>query len=350
MNLKWLLIICGCFIHLDGVTLITYFFLISRVKSEQFRARNAIVETALQFCIDYLLFLDDDHIFNWQGTPESSPYGFLQKLLDHKKDIVGALYYHRTGDYRPVLMKELESGGYGFMTDDEIKGKLQQVDVQGGGCMLIDMKIFDKILPPYFEPEQQTEGKNLGTDIQLCKKAKEHGFSVWCDTSIIVGHLKQESEVVTHLNRDSFIADNAVRGGLVDDWVVDSWLKSFNDDIREYTGFSDDEIIGHALGYNENNYPRFGDYLNKEDYYKTMKIDQLCRQAMYHGKNAVAYEGLTFIKRFKSGIPLHGIDFGCGAAPVGFKILSMGHTLDFVDIDGAAAYDFLKWRDKKTQS
>ena len=320
------------------------FFLISRVKSEQFRARNAIVETAIQFCMDYLLFLDDDHIINWQGTPESSPYEFLHKLLDHKKDIVGALYYHRTGSYRPVLMKELDDGGYGFLLDSDITGSLQRVDVQGGGCMLIDMKIFDKILPPYFEPEQQTEGKNLGTDIQLCKKAKENGFEVWCDTSIVIGHLKQESEVVTHLNRDSMMADSSLRGGLVDDFVVDSWLKGFNDDVREYTGFDDEEILEHALSYNSDNFFRFGNYENKDDYYRSLGIGQLCRQMMYHGKRSVDYEGLTFIKRFKKGLKLNGLDFGCGAAPVGFKLVKMGHNLDFVDLDGTPAYEFLKWR------
>ena len=66
-------------------------------------------------------------------------------------------------------MKEFEKGKYTFLNDSEIKRALQPVDVQGGGCMLINMKIFDKILPPYFEPEQQTNGDNLGTDIQICK-------------------------------------------------------------------------------------------------------------------------------------------------------------------------------------
>ena len=323
------------------------FFLISRTKSEQFRARNAIVETALKYCMDYLLFLDDDQIINWQGTPESTPYEFLHKLLNHKKDIIGALYYHRTGDYRPVLMKKLETGGYRFLNDNEITGGLQEVDVQGGGCMLIDMKIFDKIKPPYFEPEQQTVGKNLGTDIQLCKKAKENGFSVWSDTSIVVGHLKQESEVVTHMNRDSFMSDNSMKAGMVDDWVVDSWLKSYKKDVKEYTGFSDEEIIEKAMGYNEQHFIRFGSYENKDDYYKSIGIEQLCRQVWYHGSKRIAYEGLTFIKRFKSGNRLYGIDYGCGSAPVGFKLIKMGHQLDFVDIDGAAAYEFLKWRVKK---
>ena len=42
------------------------FYLISKRKSEQFRARNGIVETALVFGCDYLLMLDDDQVITEQ--------------------------------------------------------------------------------------------------------------------------------------------------------------------------------------------------------------------------------------------------------------------------------------------
>jgi hypothetical protein len=255
------------------------FFLIPKSKSEQFRARNAIVTTALQFACDYLLFLDDDHIFDWKEVPDHNNYDFLKTLLEHDKDIVGALYYHRTGQYRPVLMKHTGEPGkqYTFMTDDDIKGELQRVDVQGGGVMLINMKIFDKLKPPYFEPEMQTDGDNLGTDIQLCRKATEAGFEVWCDTSIVVGHLKQEREVVHSDNRDSFIADNALRGGIAEDWVMDSWMKGYRDDVREYTGLDNETILEKAIQYNEGR-AGISEYEDNDEYYKKMGVEQRCRQ------------------------------------------------------------------------
>ena len=127
------------------------FFLITKAKSEQFRARNAIVETALAFNADYLFFLDDDQIIDWNDEPAHDSYMFLQRLLDEDKDIIGALYYHRGGDYAPVIMRR-EGEGYTFYDDNFIDGTPKEVDVQGGGAMLINMRVFDKILPPYFEP------------------------------------------------------------------------------------------------------------------------------------------------------------------------------------------------------
>jgi len=366
------------------------FFLVAKSKSEQFRARNSIVTTALQFNCDYLLFLDDDHIFDWKEVPNHDSYGFLGKLLEHDKDIVGALYYHRTGEYRPVLMRHTGEPGkaYTFLTDAEIEGKLQRVDVQGGGCMLINLKVFDKITPPYFEPEMQTNRdvarfiermlsdasggpyrdgiqsvldalkkapeselealKSLGTDIQLCRKAAEEGFEVWCDTSIVVGHLKQEKEIVHSENRANFIADNALKGGLAEDWLFDNWLKGYRDDVREYTGLDNETILEKAIQYNEGR-KQVGDWENKDDYYRSLGVEQLCRQCYYHNRPAVAQESLIILKQFKLGFRGYGLDVGCGSAPVGYELVKKGHHMDFVDLDGAGAYEFLKWRVEKNK-
>jgi SAM-dependent methyltransferase len=42
----------------------------------------------------------------------------------------------------------------------------------------------------------------------------------------------------------------------------------------------------------------------------------------------------------------YGVDFGCGSAPVGFELVMRGHRVDFIDLDGAGAYEFTKWRAK----
>ena len=320
------------------------FFLIPKIKSEQFRARNSIVESALKIGAKYLLFLDDDHVISWKETHEHSQYDFLQKLLDHKKDIVGALYFHRSGEYKPVLMKEFKDGKYTFLNDSDIENALQRVDVQGGGCMLIDMKIFDKILPPYFEPEMQTDGNNLGTDIQLCRKAKLAGLEVWCDTSIKIGHIRSEAEVVTPYNRQMFLAQEALKGEQTEDWAVDKWMQEYRNDVKEYTGFSDEEIVQNAIVYDDGAKKKFRDYDDKAEYYKNLGIGQLCRQVYYHSQPRVALEGLTLLNQFRPGRSYHGIDYGCGSGVIGYELLRRGYTVDFIDIDGAPSYEFLKWR------
>jgi len=325
------------------------FFMIPKIKSEQFRARNTIVEAALTIGADYLLFLDDDQVFSWKETLEWSQYDFLKKLLDHKKDIVGCLYFHRGGEYKPVLMKEFDKGKYTFLNDSDIKHELQEVDVQGGGVMLIDMKIFDKILPPYFEPEMQTEGENFGTDIQLCRKAKAAGFKVWCDTSIVVGHMRNEPDIITPYNRNTYIAQNALKGQLSEDWVVDRWMEEYKADVKEYTGLSDEEIIQKAYVYDDENRKKIHDYDSLEEYYKNIGIAQLCRQCYFHSQPRVALEGLNLLAQFRPGRKYYGVDYGCGSAPIGYELLRRGYRVDFIDIDGAAAYEFLKWRIAKSE-
>jgi GT2 family glycosyltransferase len=174
------------------------FFLAIKGKSEQFRARNAIVEAALSRDCDYIFMLDDDHIIDIDKKIGPSPkYFFLNKLVNHLEGrpeigIIGALYYQRGGNCDPVIMEETKKGQYFFKTHQEVTGGMQKVAVTGGGCMLIRREVFDKIESPYFAPEFE-----YGTDIQICKKATEAGFEVWCDTSIEIGHLKTESEIIT---------------------------------------------------------------------------------------------------------------------------------------------------------
>jgi GT2 family glycosyltransferase len=161
-------------------------------RSEQFRARNAIVKAALQHNADYLLMLDDDHIIGINDTN----WDFLQRLIKHlendpKKGIVGGLYYQRGGDTYPVCMQEHE-GGYFFIHHSEITGKLQKMSVVGGGCMLLRMSMFDKLEEPWFGPEYE-----YGTDIQICRQAEKAGFEVWIDTSVEIGHLMKERQVIS---------------------------------------------------------------------------------------------------------------------------------------------------------
>jgi GT2 family glycosyltransferase len=172
------------------------YFLAVKGKSEQFRARNAIVKAALEKGCDYLLMLDDDHIIDTdRGMGPSSRYGFIDKLIKHleddpKRGIVGALYYQRGGDTWPVFMYEQDGAPF-FAHNSEVSGRMQKVAVTGGGCMMINMKVFDKIDEPWFAPEHE-----YGTDIQICKQVRAKGFEVWCDTSIVIGHLKLEREII----------------------------------------------------------------------------------------------------------------------------------------------------------
>lgn len=166
-------------------------------KSEQFRARNSIVKAAIQFGADYIWMLDDDHIIGLERSQgPSDDYSLPLKLVKHLEEnpnigVVGALYYQRGGDCWPVIMQEKDGLPY-FLLNSEVAGRMQKVDVTGGGCMMIRTAVFDKIKEPWFAPEHE-----FGTDIQLCRGVRAAGLEVWCDTSLEIGHLQKEKHIVS---------------------------------------------------------------------------------------------------------------------------------------------------------
>lgn len=172
-------------------------------KSEQFRARNAIVKAAIQTDAEFIWMLDDDHIIDVEASTIIQPYQAITSRYDILKKLIfnmhrnpnmgicGALYWQRGGECLPVVMEENNEGKPHFLHPFDISNRLQKVDVAGGGCMLIRTAVFDKIKEPWFAPEFE-----YGTDIQICKQVRAAGFEVWCDTSIEIGHLRMERDVL----------------------------------------------------------------------------------------------------------------------------------------------------------
>lgn len=330
------------------------FFLAIKTKSAQHRARNAIVEGALQVGSDYLLFLDDDHVIDWEGTSgPNTRYGFIDKLLAHmeadpKLGVCGVVYYHRGNECRPVLMKEGRDGGFYYMRDDEIRGELQEVGVQGGGCMLLRMEMFHSIRSPWFEDESH----GLGTDVQICKKTREAGFKVCCDTSIQIGHVLSSRMVIHPNNRHRVAAESAQRvaggtPGLDRSWLTNSALALYRLDAEEYLGKSLSELEPLAMKYDMlelQEYQRRNDLIG---YYASRGNEQLARQVLFHHMDHMVKEMELFHTMVNTQVVARGADYGCGSAPVTFELVMRGHHMDFIDVDGSGAYGFTKWRAKK---
>lgn len=329
-------------------------------KSEQFRARNAIVESAMSAGCKYLFFMDDDHIIDWEAsTQPTDRYDFLRTLVKHmesdpKLGIVGAMYYQRGDDHKAVFMYRGKDDGYYWPREHQIEGKLQEVDATGGGAMLIhlDRMVHDVGLP-WFEPEQSQDGANLGTDLQVCQRAKSAGLKVAIDTSIILGHIMDRREIVTPVNRNRLIAEkNIVQsddagGGPTQAWETSSMLQSYRDDVMEYMDMGWDDIV--AL---EKTYPGgvemqllFNE--DKANYYRKLGPVQLARQVTFHLTQGMILQAQQMSSFINTNIIAKGLDFGCGSAPIGFEFAKQGHFMDFIDLDGAYAYEFLKWRCKK---
>ena len=85
------------------------------------------------------------------------------------------------------------------------------------------------------------------------------------------------------------------------------------------------------------------------EYYINLGRDQLCRQVMYRIGTDCGWKDYTTCINILHNLPEDAniLDFGCGSAPIGFKLAELGKKIFFCDIDGASGFEFLKWRCNK---
>lgn len=142
--------------------------------------RESIVEKALEGDISRLLFVDHDMLFEPQD---------VEQLYNRGKDIIGAPFSLRTTPSNPfetVKNKDL----HGNEIWEEYENGLIKCCAVGTGFMLINLEVFKKIPKPWFQLEYSKEGKlQYGEDMSFCRKAREAGYDIWCDTKVKLGHI-----------------------------------------------------------------------------------------------------------------------------------------------------------------
>jgi cellulose synthase/poly-beta-1,6-N-acetylglucosamine synthase-like glycosyltransferase len=150
-----------------------------------FDQRNSLVHTAVKEKCDYILFIDADMRF---------PKNTLERLLAHKKDIIGVNATTRMMPPKPTArnIQINEDGSVDWLEVFSNKEKgIGKVDAIGCGVMLIKTSCLKDIPQPYFYFEQLLKGKLLGEDIYFCIKAKDAGIDTWVDhdLSMEIGHV-----------------------------------------------------------------------------------------------------------------------------------------------------------------
>lgn len=136
-------------------------------------ARNHAAKLAMEGGFSHLMFLDSDMHF---------PADTLSRLKAAGKPIVGASYVRRTEPYDLLGEKLTTWGG----------GGLVEVKALPTGCMLINVSVLRKLSAPLFLFEHSHEhGTRTGEDIYFCRKAREAGVKIWCDTDLTkeIGHV-----------------------------------------------------------------------------------------------------------------------------------------------------------------
>ncbi|MEM3097458.1 MAG: hypothetical protein QXU32_01895 [Nitrososphaerales archaeon] len=141
-------------------------------------ARNVAVEYVIKGGFTWLFFLDDDVI---------APPDTVERLISHNKDIISGLYYRRIEPIEPVMCKE----NAGRITKFN-PGEVLEVDMVGAGCLLIHRRVFERIPKPWFEwlldRDDIPENQRASEDFAFCRKARQHGFRIYVDTSIQCHH------------------------------------------------------------------------------------------------------------------------------------------------------------------
>jgi len=146
------------------------------------QVRNLIAEWVVKGEWDYLFAVDADISF---------PKDTLVKLLAHDKDVVSGLYIQRFSDRHVLEIFEAnDRGGFTHIPYDKIKGKgLVEIGACGFGCALIKKNVLVDIGYPQFVYKSAiNHNDTFSEDLYFAMKAREKGFKLYADTSILCDH------------------------------------------------------------------------------------------------------------------------------------------------------------------
>lgn len=160
------------------------------------RARNLLAQEMLESNCDYLLFIDSDINFEpedvlrlmaWGSDPKKGIVAGVPRVRDVNKTYIATLDHDENND--------LTFNGMGLV-------RAQRVAT---AFMLVRREVFETLAREhpewqYFDPRVQktltcmfdflmTEEGYIGEDFLFCDRAREHGFEVWVDPTITLGHM-----------------------------------------------------------------------------------------------------------------------------------------------------------------
>ena len=150
-------------------------------------ARNNLVQQALLSGCTHIIMMDSDQIYMTEDM--------LEKMLAHKKPVVGARVHRRYPPFDPLLLRG-DVGKLYQVPDKEMRNEdgtfKDEVPVTytGTGCILYDTQIFIDLIPDkWFQFKVGDEGQPIGEDVVFCEKLRERKIPIVVDCSIDIKHL-----------------------------------------------------------------------------------------------------------------------------------------------------------------
>lgn len=152
-------------------------------------ARNKLAEIAIDGGFDRVLWLDSDMIFD---------RFLLRRLgehLDQGKEMVSGLYFSRKEPVQPVIYSGLHrdplpQGGFAARAEvfvDYERDSLFEIAGCGFGAVMMTTQLLRDVRDAFGLPFFPAQG--FGEDLAFCRRAADLGRTIWCDSSIKLGHV-----------------------------------------------------------------------------------------------------------------------------------------------------------------
>lgn len=155
-----------------------------QIGSLIYTSRDDLARYAIKEGFDYVLWLDSDMVF-----PEDFHERMFKTMTDNNLDILTGIYYKRKPPYSPVIFDKMKLNGklWDFTWLEDVPDSLFEVGACGFGCVLLKTEVLMSVQLKHgylFHPMQ-----NGGEDVAFCVRARDCGYKIMCDPTIVCGHV-----------------------------------------------------------------------------------------------------------------------------------------------------------------
>lgn len=155
-----------------------------QIGSLIYTSRDDLARYAMKEGFDYVLWLDSDMIF-----PEDFHERMFKTLTENNLDILSGIYYKRKPPYSPVIFDKMQLKGkiWDYSWLEDVPDSLFEVGACGFGCVLLKTEVLMSVQLKHgylFHPMQ-----NGGEDVAFCVRARDCGYKIMCDPTIVCGHV-----------------------------------------------------------------------------------------------------------------------------------------------------------------
>lgn len=140
-------------------------------------ARDSIARKAINEGYTHVLWLDSDMVFSDD---------ILDDLMFSGKQFVTGIYHARRIGHASCIFKTIDIQK-GIERFDEYPTDTFEIAGCGFGCVLTDTMILRDVMLKYescFTPLPQ-----YGEDLAFCLRASQMGHKIWCEPSVVCGHI-----------------------------------------------------------------------------------------------------------------------------------------------------------------